>query len=90
MENGLDDRRLENGAREVLLSLYDKGPALPVELAAHCLSFPEEVAAILKELGEAGLVETHPIGRSKWGGCLIYLSDAGQERVQRELLKERI
>jgi DNA-binding MarR family transcriptional regulator len=79
----------DDEAREVLLSLWNKGPAMPVELAAQCYSFPEDVAAVLKSLGTAGLVETRPIARSKWGGALVYLSDQGRYYVIHDLLRDR-
>lgn len=73
-------------ARRVLLNLYNRGPAMPVELAAQCFSFPDEVAPTLKSLEEAGLVEMRPITRGGLGGSLIYLSEQGRYRVRRDLL----
>lgn len=73
-------------ARRVLLSLYNKGPAMPVELAAQCYSFPDEVTSTLKVLEEAGLVEMQPVIRSGLGGSLVYLSDMGRHRVKDDLL----
>lgn len=73
-------------ARQLLLSLYRKGPAMPVELAAQCYSFPDEVASTLKSLGEAGLVEMRPVVGSVFGGSLVYLSDLGRYRVRHDLL----
>lgn len=77
---------LDEKARRVLLSLYTKGPAMPVELAAQCYSFPDEVTPTLKSLEEAGLVEMRPITRGGMGGSLVYLSPRGRNRVQRDLL----
>ena len=79
---------LGDSAREVLINLWKKGPAMPVELAAQCYSFPDEVAAIIKSLGTAGLVESRPIVRSRPGGSLIYLSEQGRYHVRHDLLRE--
>lgn len=73
-------------ARRVLLSLYNRGPAMPVELAAQCYSFPDQVTPILKSLEEAGLVEMKTITRGGIGGSLVYLSERGRYRVTHELL----
>ncbi|MFQ5854047.1 MAG: hypothetical protein ACE5LU_00165 [Anaerolineae bacterium] len=73
-------------ARQLLLNLYNKGPAMPVELAAQCYSFPDEVAPTLKSLGEAGLLEIRPVAGSQFGGSLVYLSDLGRYRVRHDLL----
>ena len=78
--------RLGEQARQVLLNLYNKGPAMPVELAAQCYSFPDEVTPTLRSLGEAGLVEMHPITRGGVGGSLVYLSDRGRRHVTHDLL----
>jgi DNA-binding MarR family transcriptional regulator len=77
---------LDEAARRVLLMLWNKGPAMPVELAAQCYSFPDEVAPTLKQLEDAGLVEMKPITRSGWGSSLVYLSDLGRHHVTHDLL----
>ncbi|MFQ5595293.1 MAG: hypothetical protein ACE5HA_14195 [Anaerolineae bacterium] len=77
---------LDEAARQVLLALWNKGPAIPVELAAHCYTFSDEVASTLRLLGEAGLVEMRPITRSGLGSSLVYLSDRGRYRVMHDLL----
>lgn len=77
---------LGEAARQVLLSLYNRGPAMPVELAAQCYSFPDEVTPTIKSLEEAGLVEMRPIMRGGLGGSLVYLSERGRRRVTHDLL----
>ncbi|MFQ5343528.1 MAG: hypothetical protein ACE5F6_18470 [Anaerolineae bacterium] len=77
---------LDDAARSVLLALWNRGPAMPVELAAHCYTFPDEVATTLKSLGEAGLVEMKPITRSGMGSSLVYLSERGRYHVAHDLL----
>lgn len=77
---------LEEEARTLLLNLYNKGPAMPVELAAQCYSFPDEVTPTLRLLREAGLVEMRRITRGGMGGSLVYLSERGQQRVRHDLL----
>jgi DNA-binding MarR family transcriptional regulator len=74
-----------DGARQMLLNLYHKGPALPVELAARCYSFPDEILPTLRQLEEAGLVEMEPITRSGIGGALVYLSEQGRRITYRML-----
>lgn len=73
-------------ARRVLLSLYNKGPAMPVELAAQCYSFPDEVTPTIRSLEEAGLVEMRRITRGGMGGSLVYLSNRGRSHVRHALL----
>jgi DNA-binding MarR family transcriptional regulator len=78
-----DDR-----VRRMLLNLYRKGPALPVELAARFYSFPDEIMPQLRELEEAGLIEMTPIARSRVGGALVYLSEQGRRITYRFLRAE--
>ncbi len=78
---------LDEMARRVLLTLWNKGPAMPVELAAQCYSFPDEVAPTLKSLEQAGLVEMQLVTRSGVGGSLVYLSDQGRHLVKVNLLE---
>lgn len=77
---------LDEIARRLLLTLWNKGPAMPVELAAQCYTFPDEVAPTLKYLEDAGLVEMRPITRSGLGSSLVYLSELGRYHVIQELL----
>jgi hypothetical protein len=81
---------LEKEAREVLLSLWNRGPAMPVELAAQCYSFPDKVVSVLRNLGTAGLIEMRPVGRSRWGGSLVYLSEEGRYHVRHDLLRDNL
>lgn len=77
---------LGDAARRVLLNLYNKGPAMPVELAAQCYSFPDEVTPTIRSLQEAGLVEMRRITRGGIGGSLVYLSNRGRYHVRQVLL----
>ena len=79
---------LDDAARRVLLMLWNKGPAMPVELAAQCYSFPDEVAPTLKSLEQAGLVEMRPVTWKGVGGELVCLSNQGRQWVRRDLLSE--
>lgn len=72
-------------ARQLLMTLWNRGPAMPVELAAQCYSFPDEITPTLKSLEQSGLVEMRPLNRSGMGGSLVYLSDLGRELVRRDL-----
>lgn len=79
-------QHLDETARRLLLILWNKGPAMPVELAAQCYAFPDEVAPTLKYLEGAGLVEVRPVTRSGLGSSLVYLSDLGRYHVTHDLL----
>ncbi len=73
--------------RELLLALWTKGPAIPLELAARCYSFPDEIAGYLRMLRTEGLVEARTVNGGSIGGDLVYLSRKGIEvarKVQQE------
>jgi DNA-binding MarR family transcriptional regulator len=65
----------------LLQALLKKGPALPVELAARTLSFPDEVSASIRALADRGLVEIEPLARGRLGGKIIYLSEKGKQHL---------
>lgn len=79
--------QLDEHERRLLLALWQKGPAMPLELAARCYSFPDEVVQHLKTLRAEGLVEARTVNGGRIGGDLVYLSRKGIEvaqKVQRE------
>jgi DNA-binding MarR family transcriptional regulator len=74
--SGLNDKE-----RLLLQALLHKGPALPVELAARTLSFPDEVSASIRDLAAKGLIEVEPLARGRMGGELVFLSEKGKKQL---------
>jgi len=75
--------QLNEHERRLLLALWTKGPAMPLELAARCYSFPDEIAEPLKMLRAEGLVEARTVNGGRIGGNLVYLSRKGIEVAQK-------
>ena len=65
--------------RAILLSLRERGPALPLEIAVRLLKMPEEVAQPLQRLSELGLVQANGVGDSLFGSNVLRLSDLGSQ-----------
>lgn len=67
--------------RQILFSLRDKGPGLPLEVAVRILKFPEDIAGDLRELRAQGLIRTDAFSGGQLGSEIIYLSDLGEQLV---------
>jgi hypothetical protein len=67
--------------RAILLSLRERGPGLPLEIAVRLLKMPEEVAQPLQHLSELGLVQANAVGDSVFGSNVLRLSDLGSQVV---------
>lgn len=65
--------------RAILLSLRERGPALPLEIAVRLLKMPEEVAQPLQNLSSLGLVQANGVGDSLFGSNVLRLSDLGSQ-----------
>lgn len=86
-------QRLTPDERKILVSLREKGPGLPLEVAVRILKMPEEVSAPLQHLAELELVQSDSYSNSAFGGNLVRLTELGSQvatfladrSVQREL-----
>lgn len=67
--------------RQIVQSLYDKGPCLLLELAVRVLKFPEDVNRPVQELRDKGLVQAETFSGGQFGGELLSLSEQGREIV---------
>lgn len=66
---------LNDAEMNLIVALWNKGPALAVELAVRTLSLPSEISDPLTSLEQKSLVERE----STKSGEIIVLSKAGQE-----------
>jgi DNA-binding MarR family transcriptional regulator len=80
-------RSLTPDERRILLSLRDRGPALPLEIAVRLLKMPNEIAEPLARLTERGLVQPNATNESAFGSNVLRLSDLGNQVVA--ILKDR-
>jgi len=78
--------------RRVLQALRDRGPGLPLEVAMRVLSFPEQIAPVLRSLQERGLARAErfggsPLGDELWSVTLLGLQtlEAAQALAQRSV-----
>ena len=74
-------RNLTPLQRQIVQSLYDKGPCLLLELAVRVLKFPEEVSQPVQELRDKGLIQTEAFSGGQFGAELLSLSEQGREIV---------
>lgn len=74
--------------RQIVQSLYDKGPCLLLELAVRVLKFPEEISQPVQELRDKGLIHAKPFSGGPFGGELLCLSEQGREVVH--LLRDEV
>jgi DNA-binding MarR family transcriptional regulator len=74
-------RNLTPLQRQIVQSLYDKGPCLLLELAVRVLKFPEEVSQPVQELRDKGVIRTEAFSGGQFGGELLSLSEQGREIV---------
>lgn len=65
--------------QEILYNLLQKGPALPIELAAATLSLPEEIQPVLDMMQKEGVIEIRETGR----GRLVTLTARGRDEARR-------
>lgn len=80
-------RSLTADERRILISLRDRGPALPLEIAVRVLKMPEEVSQPLQHLTDLGLVQSNGVGDNPFGNNVLRLSDLGNQVVG--VLKDR-
>src|SRR5215471_2762821 len=74
-------RNLTPLQRQIVQSLYDKGPCLLLELAVRVLKFPEEVSQPVQELRDQGLIQAEAFSGGQFGAELLSLSEQGREIV---------
>jgi len=74
-------RNLTPLQRQIVQSLYDKGPCLLLELAVRVLKFPEEVRQPVQELRDKGLMQAEAFSGGQFGAELWSLSEQGREIV---------
>lgn len=74
-------RTLTSLQRQIVQSLYDKGPCLLLELAVRGLKFPDEISRPVQELRDKGLIHAEPFSGGQFGGELLSLSEQGREVV---------
>ncbi|RMF26909.1 MAG: hypothetical protein D6759_18720 [Chloroflexi bacterium] len=70
--------QIDETQRQLLQALWEKGPAMPLELAVRTFMLPDEIQQPLQELEKAGLVERHAFK----GGEMLVLTKLGQEIVR--------
>ncbi len=63
--------------RDILMALHQRGPALPIELAAETLSLPEEIAPLLEQMEREGVITVREIR----GGQLVALTPRGRREL---------
>jgi DNA-binding MarR family transcriptional regulator len=68
----------------LLRALYEKGPALPVELAVRTYSLPDEISAPLQSLEGHGYIARQRMKK----GEMYVLTKEGYHRAQRGLREE--
>ena len=70
---------IDETQRQLLQALWEKGPAMPLELAVRTFKLPDEIRQPLQELERAGLIERHAFK----GGEMLVLTKLGQEVARR-------
>ena len=68
--------------RRVLQALRDRGPGLPLEVAMRVLTFPEQIAPVLRDLQEQGLVRAERFGGSPLGDELWSVTPLGLQTLE--------
>ena len=68
--------------RRVLQALRDRGPGLPLEVAMRVLTFPEQIAPVLRDLQEQGLVRAERFGGSALGDELWSITPLGLQTLE--------
>ena len=68
--------------RRVLQALRDRGPGLPLEVAMRVLAFPEQIAPVLRDLQEQGLVRAERFGGSALGDELWTITPLGLQTLE--------
>jgi DNA-binding PadR family transcriptional regulator len=68
--------------RRVLQALRDRGPGLPLEVAMRVLSFPEQIAPVLRSLQERGLARAERFGGSALGDELWTITPLGVQTLE--------
>jgi DNA-binding MarR family transcriptional regulator len=68
--------------RRVLQALRDRGPGLPLEVAMRVLSFPEQIAPVLRSLQERGLARAERFGGSPLGDELWSVTPLGLQTLE--------
>jgi DNA-binding MarR family transcriptional regulator len=76
-------RGLTEVQKQILFTLADKGPAVPLEIAVRSLRFPEEVAEPLADLRQKQLVATTGLTKTMYGNEIVSLTSLGSALVTR-------
>lgn len=74
-------RALTEVQKQILFTLADNGPAVPLEIAVRSLRFPEEVAEPLADLRQKRLVTTTGLTKSTYGHEMFSLTGLGSGLV---------
>ncbi len=64
--------------QEITLSLHDRGPAAPLEIAVRVLKFPDEVAKPIADLREKRVVEVSEMPGATYGKSFVALTPQGE------------
>ncbi len=65
--------------RQLLLSLRERGPGLPLEIAMRVLKFPEEVNPEITDLRNRRLVQSSDFSGGALGSELVTLTSRGEQ-----------
>ena len=65
--------------RQIIQSLHERGPAMPLEIAVRVLIFPDEVGQPLANLREKNLVQMSEISGARFGNELVFLTRYGEQ-----------
>lgn len=74
--------KLNDLQKELLISLWDKGPGLLLELAVQVLRFPEEIAHEVADPRALGLIKANRFSGGQLGNEVLMLSDQGHRMVE--------
>ena len=75
-------RTISQTEQRVLKALRDRGPGLPLEVAMRVLTFPEQIAPVLRDLQEQGLVRAERFGGSALGDELWSITPLGLQTLE--------
>jgi DNA-binding MarR family transcriptional regulator len=74
-ENTVEQDDMES---KILQAVYQKGPALQIELAVRTFSFPEDIVQPVADLEQKGMIQRQAMKT----GEMIVLTKKGQEAVE--------
>lgn len=76
------EEETEQKVKKILRVVMSKGAVLPVELAVQTYSFPEEIAGLLADLEEEGVIERQGLKGSE----MIVLTQKGLKQFKASLI----